>query len=89
MTTRRQEGDERRAHEPGRSGDDRRGERGVRELRYLSLGFLLLTVGKVFLYDLANVGGIYRVFSFLGLGISLILVSLFYQRFVFKKEVAS
>lgn len=63
--------------------------RGVRELRYLSLGFLLLTVGKVFLHDLASVGGIYRVFSFLGLGISLILVSLFYQRFVFKKEVAS
>jgi len=63
--------------------------RKVRELRYLSLAFLLLTVAKVFLYDLANVGGIYRVLSFLGLGVSLILVSLFYQRFVFRKETAS
>jgi uncharacterized membrane protein len=63
--------------------------RGVRELRYLSLAFLLLTVGKVFLYDLANVGGLYRILSFLGLGVSLILVSLFYQRFVFRKEAAS
>lgn len=60
--------------------------RTVRELRYLSLAFLLLTVAKVFLYDLANVGGIYRILSFLGLGVSLILVSLFYQRFVFRKQ---
>lgn len=63
--------------------------RGVRELRYLSLAFLLLTVVKVFLYDLANVGGMYRILSFLGLGVSLILVSLFYQRFVFRSEAAS
>lgn len=63
--------------------------RGVRELRHLSLGFLLLTVAKVFLYDLSNVGGVYRILSFLGLGVSLILVSLFYQRFVFRKDVAS
>lgn len=60
--------------------------RGVRELRYLSLAFLLLTVGKVFLYDLSNVGGLYRILSFFGLGVSLILVSLFYQRFVFRRE---
>jgi uncharacterized membrane protein len=63
--------------------------RRVRELRYLSLGFLVLTVGKVFVYDLSNVGGFYRILSFLGLGVSLILVSLFYQRFVFRKEAAS
>jgi uncharacterized membrane protein len=62
--------------------------RGVAALRYVSLGFLLLTVAKVFLYDLSNVTGIYRIFSFLGLGLSLIAVSLFYQRFVFRKEVA-
>jgi uncharacterized membrane protein len=63
--------------------------RRVPQLRYLSLAFLLLTVAKVFLYDLANVGGIYRILSFLGLGVSLLLVSLFYQRFVFRKEPAS
>jgi len=55
-------------------------------LRYLSLAFLLLTVLKVFLYDLSELGGIFRVFSFLGLAVALILVSLFYQRFVFRKS---
>jgi uncharacterized membrane protein len=62
--------------------------RKVAELRYLSLAFLLLTVVKVFLYDMSNVGGLYRILSFLGLGVSLILVSLFYQRFVFRREPA-
>ncbi len=57
----------------------------LKPLRYLSLAFLLLTVAKVFLYDLSELGGIFRVFSFLGLAVALILVSLFYQRFVFKK----
>lgn len=58
----------------------------LKPLRYLSLAFLLLTVAKVFLYDLSELGGIFRVFSFLGLAIALILVSVFYQRFVFKKN---
>ena len=59
--------------------------RDLKPLRYMSLAFLLLTVAKVFLYDLSELGGIFRVFSFLGLAIALILVSVFYQRFVFKK----
>jgi uncharacterized membrane protein len=63
--------------------------RQIKSLRWLSLGFLLLTVAKVFLYDLSNVTGVYRIFSFLGLGVSLILVSLFYQRFVFGGRSAS
>ncbi len=58
----------------------------LKPLRYLSLAFLLLTVAKVFLSDLSELGGIFRVFSFLGLAVALILVSLFYQRFVFKKN---
>lgn len=58
----------------------------LKSLRYLSLAFLLLTVAKVFLYDLSELGGIFRVFSFLGLAIALIMVSLFYQRFVFGKK---
>jgi hypothetical protein len=53
--------------------------------RYFSLAFMLLTILKVFLYDLANVGGLYRALSFLGLAVSLILVSLLYQRFVFPR----
>jgi len=58
----------------------------LKPLRYLSLAFILLTVAKVFLYDLSELGGIFRVLSFLGLAVGLILVSLFYQRFVFKKN---
>ena len=57
-----------------------------RALRGLALGFLSLTVLKVFFYDLGQLRGIERILSFFGLGISLIVVSLLYQRFVFGKE---
>jgi uncharacterized membrane protein len=60
--------------------------RDVRSLRFVSLAFLLLTVAKVFLYDLSTLQGLYRVLSFLGLAAALILVSLLYQRFVVLKE---
>jgi uncharacterized membrane protein len=60
--------------------------RGVKGLRVASLIFLMLTVGKAFLYDLSALKGIYRVLSFLGLGTALILVSLLYQRFAGKKQ---
>jgi uncharacterized membrane protein len=63
--------------------------RKVRALRFVSLGFLILTVAKVFLSDLSTLQGVYRILSFLGLGVALILVSLLYQRFVFAKERAS
>lgn len=56
-----------------------------RALRYASLAVMMLTVGKVFLYDTANLTGLYRVFSFLGLGISLLLIAWGYQRFVFRE----
>ncbi|MET0553150.1 MAG: DUF2339 domain-containing protein, partial [Vicinamibacteria bacterium] len=57
-----------------------------RALRGLALGFLSLTVLKVFFYDLAQLQGLERILSFFGLGVSLIVVSLLYQRFVFGKE---
>ncbi len=60
--------------------------RNLRRLRYLSLAFMILTVAKVFLYDLAALGGFFQVFSFFGLAAGLILVSFFYQRFVFGKN---
>ena len=53
-------------------------------LRWISLAFLVLTIGKVFLYDLGELKDLYRVASLLGLAVSLILVSLAYQRFVFR-----
>jgi len=60
--------------------------RSLRSLRVAGLAFLVLTVVKVFLYDLSSLSGLYRVLAFLGLGVSLILVSLLYQRFVVTKE---
>jgi uncharacterized membrane protein len=55
-------------------------------LRYFSLGAMLLTIAKVFLYDLSNLRGLYLSLSVLGLAVSLILVSLLYQRFVFQNQ---
>jgi hypothetical protein len=53
-------------------------------LRWISLGMFMLTIAKVFLFDLGNLQGLYRVASLLGLAIALLLVSLLYQRFVFR-----
>jgi uncharacterized membrane protein len=55
-------------------------------LRWVSLAFLVLTIGKVFLHDLGELEDLYRVGSLVGLALSLILVSLAYQRFVFRKR---
>lgn len=52
-------------------------------LRLTSLSIIVITVAKVFLYDAAALEGLYRVISFLGLGVSLIGLSYFYTRFVF------
>jgi len=57
-----------------------------RGLRWLSLAIWLLTVGKVFLYDLGQLRDLYRVLSLLGLALSLIAISLAYQRYVFNDK---
>lgn len=59
--------------------------RRVKALRYAALAVMMITVGKVFLYDTGNLEGLYRVFSFLGLGVSLLLLAWIYQRFVFRE----
>lgn len=56
-----------------------------RALRWMSLVFLLASIGKVFLYDLGELKDLYRVASLTGLAVSLILISLAYQRFVFRR----
>jgi uncharacterized membrane protein len=55
-------------------------------MRYASLAIMLLTVGKVFLYDASQLTGLWRVVSFLGLGLSLLGLSWFYSRFIFASE---
>jgi uncharacterized membrane protein len=52
-------------------------------LRYASLAVLLITVAKVFLLDMADLTGLLRVASFLGLGLCLVGIGYIYQRFVF------
>jgi uncharacterized membrane protein len=50
--------------------------------RIASLALLVVTVVKCFLYDLYQLGGLYRVASFVGLAICLALVALILQKFV-------
>jgi uncharacterized membrane protein len=52
-------------------------------LRWASMVLVLLTVAKLFLFDMSTLTGLYRVASFLGLGLSLVGIGYLYQRFVF------
>jgi uncharacterized membrane protein len=55
-------------------------------LRHAAAGVILLAVLKVFLIDAAGLTGLFRVASFLGLGVSLIAFGYLYQRFVLIKR---
>lgn len=57
-------------------------------LRHGALAILILTVCKVFLSDMAALGGLYRVASFLGLGLFLVGIGYVYQRYVFTDKKA-
>lgn len=52
-------------------------------LRYASLAVLVVTVAKVFLYDMSDLTGLFRIASFLGLGLVLIGIGRVYQKYVF------
>ena len=54
-------------------------------LRYASLMVLIVTVAKVFLYDMSDLTGLFRVASFLGLGLTLIGIGRVYQKYVFRQ----
>ncbi len=54
--------------------------RDVRELRFAGLALLGLGVAKVFAYDLAELDQLYRVLSFLAVGIVLLVGAYAYQR---------
>jgi uncharacterized membrane protein len=49
-------------------------------MRYIGMAVLVVTVLKVFFYDLWELGGIYRVIGFIGFGVLLVLVSYLYQK---------
>jgi hypothetical protein len=54
--------------------------RDVRELRYGGLALLLLGVAKLFAYDLAELEQLYRVLSFIAVGLVLLAGAYAYQR---------
>jgi hypothetical protein len=56
---------------------------GVRErtLRLFGLALLLVCISKLFVYDLRHLESLYRILSFVGLGLILLAVSWIYARF--------
>jgi len=61
---------------------------GIAALRYASLALVLLTIAKVFLFDMSALSGLYRALSFMGLGASLLAIVWLYARFVFPQRTA-
>jgi uncharacterized membrane protein len=55
-------------------------------IRYGGLAILVLTVLKVFGYDLFQLGGLWRIASMIGLGLCLVGVGWLYTRFMVKKN---
>ncbi len=54
-------------------------------LRWMALVVLMVTVGKVFVFDTAGLSNLLRVMSFAGLGLTLTVLGLLYQYFVFRQ----
>ncbi len=55
-------------------------QRNLRVVRYAALALLSVTVTKVFLFDLATLTSLYRVVSFIALGLLLLLAAFVWQR---------
>ena len=55
-------------------------------VRLCSAAVVVLTVGKVFLMDMAGLTGVWRAFSFIGLGLVLVGIGYLYQRLLFRKS---
>jgi uncharacterized membrane protein len=54
----------------------------VAAARYAALGLLVVTLLKLFVHDLSQLGQLYRIIAFMVVAVSLILASFLYQRFV-------
>ena len=59
-----------------------------RALRRAALAIAGLVTGKAFLFDMADLTGLWRVLSFLGLGLALIALGAIYRRFVISPPAA-
>ena len=56
--------------------------KGLVAVRYAAIGLLLVTLIKLFLHDLSNLGQLYRIGAFLAVAVILFFASFLYQRFV-------
>jgi len=54
----------------------------TKAVRYAGLALLFVTLVKLFLHDLANLGQLYRIGAFIGVALVLIVASFVYQRFL-------
>ena len=57
--------------------------------RFLALGVIILTIVKVFVYDTANIAGIYRALSVIGLGVVLLGIGWLYQRVLYPQTATA
>jgi uncharacterized membrane protein len=55
--------------------------RRIRGLRLLGIALLGIAILKIFVYDLSFLEAIYRIASFIGLGVILLAASYLYQRY--------
>lgn len=53
----------------------------IKAVRYIALSILGITVLKVFVFDLSFLDQLYRIISFMGLGVIMLLMSYFYQKY--------
>ena len=53
----------------------------TRLLRIVAIALFGITILKIFIYDLSFLETLYRIFSFIGLGVILLAVSYLYQRY--------
>ncbi len=53
----------------------------IKSMRIFALALFLVVINKVFIYDLSSLEGIYRILSFVALGLILLGISFIYQRF--------
>jgi len=53
-------------------------------VRYAGMGLMVMTITKLFLHDLWQLGGLYRIGSLVALAVLLMLISYSYQRFLAK-----
>jgi uncharacterized membrane protein len=49
-------------------------------VRWQALILIAFTIAKVFMYDVSQLGGTYRIVSFIALGAVLLAISFIYQR---------